>query len=157
MHDFYSLNPVFGHVDERLRKEVFEFWKSNQAIGDPDEAWRRTNQVAIVIRNAVGDVVGVSTVYVALHTGGLPYYFYRSFVRPADRVYKLAHRTLLETRELLETLTDPHKPKGLVIVAENKKLMRKGMRRFLEGSQFVFEGWTATGEGVWKYDFAPLA
>lgn len=153
MHESYSLIPVFDHVDEALRREIFDFWKANHAIGHPDEAWRRTTEVAIVIRNAADEVVGVSTVYVALHTAGLAYYFYRSFVRPRDRVYKLAHRTLLETRRLLEELKSPRKPRGLVIVAENQKLMRKGMRRFLEGHGFRLEGWTATGEGIWKYDF----
>jgi hypothetical protein len=150
----YSIVPVYGRVTDALRGEIVEFWTRNRAIGNPREAWRRTGEVVYVVRRPDGAVAGVSTVYVAPGQDGRRRYVYRMFIQPGDRVYGMMAFVTAATRDLLRELDVPNKPAGVVIVTENRKIMRKGMRRVLRKIGFTLVGKTQAGLDVWRSDFA---
>ena len=83
-----------------LRNEVSDFWIDNQAFANATEAKRRVSEVVLAMRNSRGELVGVTTVYEKTSQSGLACY-YRMFIRPEDRVFKLAHFALLKTRDVL--------------------------------------------------------
>ena len=149
----YRIVPVYGGVTDTLRGEIVGFWARNGAIGDMREAWRRTDEVVYVIRGRDGAIAGVSTVYVAPGRDGRRRYVYRMFIQPGDRVYGMMAFVTAATRDFLRDLDVPNKPVGVVIITENRKIMRKGMRRVLQRIGFTLVGKTHAGLDVWRSDF----
>jgi hypothetical protein len=147
----YRLKNVYGRVTPALAAEIEALWTSTGAI-PPAEAARRTNEVAFVVRDAAGKLVGVNTVYVMdFLRQGEPYYFYRAFVRADDRrSFGVQPALVRETRLFLAQYPGTGgapKPRGMVIVAENAKVGREGVRRRLERM-----GWHYFGKGPRGFD-----
>ena len=163
----YQMEIVLGEKPEELRHEIVEFWKANRALRTgPEERWRRSAEVALIARNGKREIVGVSTVYVRnFRTPDNKYYFYRMFIRESDRVPGMMRFMTLTTRDALDERHEEGGPpaaggpaaaggpKGVVIVTENKKLMRPGMRRMMERGGFTLAGKSPKGFDVWRYDF----
>src|SRR6185436_20933426 len=100
-------------------------------ITDAGEARRRADELVCVARNGRGEIVGVNTVYVSgFRSVDERYYFYRMFMRPQDRVLHLSCELV---RMAVEALREHPQPgvKGVVLVTENPKLMRKSGQKLL--------------------------
>ncbi len=151
----YSIATVYGLVSEELRHEAAAFWLHNGAIGNPDEARRRADELVCVARNRAGEIVGVNTAYVSsLRTAEDRYYFFRMFIRPQDRhlhlcnaMMRAAAGTLRERRHAEPAI------RGVVLVAENPKLMRASARRFLTYLGWRQEGKDSRGLDIWTVEF----
>lgn len=162
----YKLHNVYQKTTPDLRREIVAFWQRNNAIPDPREAERRAHDVVYLICNPADVIVGVSSVYTA-RAGNPPasYYFYRMFIQPHDRIYGLMRLVTIKTRDFLRDEVPEPKPRGLMIVTDNPKLMRKGIRRTLARLGFEFVGKNQRGLNVWIFWFeqslhlntAPLA
>lgn len=152
----FRLDNVYGKMTPGLAAEIIALWQENGVVVG-EEAQRRTAEVVLTVRDKSGILVGVNSVYVQNFIKmGCPYYFYRVFIRPQDsRSYGLRSFAGKAAREFLrnhEPATPP-KPLGVVIVVENRKLMRPGARRML-----TRQGWTPLGRGprgfeVWCENF----
>lgn len=145
----YQLLNVYGRMTPELRDEAVDFWLRCGALGDPREARRRTDELAYLVRSPSGELVGVNTVYV----GGLgqpprPYFFYRSFIRPADRRMGLSRTLLHTTAAFLEQTRTADGPHGVVIVAENVKLASRALSRLLDRLGFRLVGKDSRGLDV---------
>lgn len=138
----YSLQIVFGRVNQELAREIADFWLKNNAITNPLEAGRRTSEVVMVIRNEQDEVAAVSTAYLdKLPDSDDLYHFFRMFIRAADRVPGLARQAVLNSIEYLASQADATaKPKGLVMVTENRKLAAKIIVSNLKRMGFVHLG-----------------
>jgi Predicted metal-binding protein related to the C-terminal domain of SecA len=158
----YKLYNVYQKTTPDLRREIVAFWQRNKAIPDLREAERRAHEVVYLIRNPAEVIVGVSSVYTA-RAGNPPasYYFYRMFIQPGDRIYGMMRLVTIRTRDFLRDEVPKPEPRGLVIITENPKLMRKGMQRVFARFGFEFVSKTQRGLDVWVYRFeqspAPLA
>src|SRR5471030_3304168 len=97
----YTFRSVYGQVDEALRTEIVAFWTRSHAITDIQEAWRRTREVVLVVRNPAGEIAGISSVVVCRLPENKRYYFYRMFIQPRDRIYGMMHAVTVATREFL--------------------------------------------------------
>ena len=44
----FDVSPVWKQVTPQLKDEVLAFWKQNRAIGDPDRAQQRADEVVCI-------------------------------------------------------------------------------------------------------------
>lgn len=147
----YSVSWVFGQSNQMLRSELVDFWGRNGAIQDPREAWRRSFEVACTARNAVGKIVGVSSVYHGfLSTGAEPYWFYRTYIQPDSRVFGLLHRLFHETYDRLGAISaEAHAPTGIVVIPENEKFLSAAGKRVLLSLGLGYGTSSHQGKPVW--------
>lgn len=149
----YRLAWVFGQGTPDLRTELIRFWMTNNAVPDPYEAWRRSFEVTCTARDDSGDLVGVSSFYLdRLLTDGLPYCFYRTYVRPDCRIMGLAPRLFLITFDKLAALYagETYSPSGIVVVTENPKLEEAAGLRIIQRCGLERLGANPQGVSVWR-------
>lgn len=147
----YRLVPVYGSTTEKNRQDIIQMWRANRAFRDTRlvDIDERVRQVAYMVLNAQDEVVGVSTVYVApFPRDGQSYFFYRMYIRPRDRVYGLMKLMTNRTWSLLQGSPERGNAKGVIIVTDNRKLMRPGLRRMFERSNWEFLGRTPEGKDI---------
>ena len=151
----YVIDFVYQNINESLSNEIINLWVENKAI-PLEEAQRRTKEVACIGRNDQGQLVGVSSVYLQEfpNYGGV-YYIYRQFTRLNDR------RIILSQRLLRKTLTSlgvfQPKLKGVILVTENAKLLRRSGFRIFERSGMQHIGKNELGQDIWKIDFLDIS
>lgn len=151
------MTAVWQRLTEQERQEAVRFWLAHNALPDVDQAWRRTAQLVTMVRSPTGSLVGVSTVYPdGLGPRRVPHYFYRMFISPPHRRAMLMIQVLDFTLNVLQRCTpkDGTMPAGLVIVTENRKLMRPGMRRLLSRHGYRLLGQDDSGQDVWRAGFS---
>ena len=150
----YTLTPVYGRVPPGVRDEIVGMWLAAGAV-PPEEAKRRVDEVVIAIRGPSGALAGVNTVYVQDVPGGAgPYYFYRTFVRPADRgIPGLTTAAFEAAVALLRDHPHPRSPRGVVVIVENPKLARRGAIARLKRVGLHLVGRDAQGRDVWCLKF----
>ncbi|MGZ7459550.1 hypothetical protein ACXPVS_23185 [Pseudomonas sp. Ma2-10] len=148
----HSIVWVWGQITPQLRGELITFWNETGALMDLAEAWRRTFEVASVVMDCDGRLVGVSSVYCSYSPGaGGLYWFYRTFIREDSRDVGLAPRLFAHTCEQLaltyagETLA----PVGMMIVVENPKLETAAGIRVIQRAGFQHLGVDESGQSVW--------
>jgi hypothetical protein len=147
----YTIENVYRAVPPGLREEILELWRRNAVIPSREEAVRRVDQVVLAIRNRAGEVAGVSTVYVGdFREPGDACYFYRMFIQPDDRIPGLMRFVTLRTCDVMRERHVAGGPRGVIIVTENRKLMRPGMRRMFERNGYEYMGRDPKGHDVWR-------
>ncbi len=155
----YALRFVHGEVNESTAKEIINLWSLNQALLNEEEAKRRISEVACIARNASGEVVAVNSIYLReVPNAGGQFYFYRQFTRPQDRCIALSLSMLRQTLAFLKSreLEQPPSPQsvqGVILIAENAKLSRKGMHRLLQRSGLTLVARESRGLNVWGLRF----
>ena len=153
----YSIATCPEPIGDALRQDAIAFWLQHGAIPDPAEAARRVDELVCIARNTAGHIVGVSTAYpTQLQTEAVPRFVYRMFVRERDRHLQLACGIMRQSIEGLRQRR-ARRPAiaGLVLVAENTKLNRRGGHRILRSLGWQRVGADARGQDVWCFDFAP--
>lgn len=153
--DEHSITPVFGAVTEELRREVVAFWLQHGAIGNQLEASKRADQLLCVARNGAGELVGVTTAYLASMQGREGRYFFcRMFIRPSSRVLQLAYALARAGVDTLRAHRHRHADVlGAALVAENPKFRLAGGRRFLGNLGWRPVGKDARGLDLWTIEF----
>ena len=149
----YRLVNVFDEPGHPLREAVIRFW-TDEGILTPEQAQQRTRDRVYVVLDRDDKVAGVSTVYIDdFRSPGERYYFYRLFIRPGDRVYGMMKYMTAATRDYLRDRADPGKPLGVVVITENRKLMRRGIKREFRRIDFRSAGKTPLGLDIWVSEF----
>ncbi|HET6805186.1 MAG TPA: GNAT family N-acetyltransferase [Frateuria sp.] len=139
---------VFGAITASLRRQLLAFWMRERALDNPDEAWRRSWEVACLLEEpATGDIAGVCTVAIALDDQHRCYGFLRIFIAPRERRPGLGRRMLRTVIEGFEALArEPGAPLRLVATIENRKIEGRGVQRVLAHLGFECTGRTPRGE-----------
>ena len=153
--DEYRLDVVYGRMNEALRAELIRYWLANDALRDPVEARRRTDEVVCVVRNTAGEIIGVNSLYIqGFERADNLYFFYRVFIRPDYRRRGLSfivRRALVAffkaNRQLVPQV------KGIMFVPESPIFSDEIMRRVLPPLGAVYLGKGPLGRDVWKLDF----
>lgn len=153
----YRLNNVYGQITPALAEEIVALWQENRVL-DVAEARRRAAEVFFTIRDTSGTLVGVNSVYVKnFIKADNPYYFYRVFIRPQNRrSFGLRSFAGKSTREFLKSyIPTGHtsKPRGVVIIVENRKLTRPGAKRMLSRQGWTPLGKSSRGLEIWYENF----
>lgn len=151
----YSITSVSAPVCEELRGETVAFWRCNGAIADPAEAQRRADELVCVARNANQEIVGVNTAYVSKLPGEREcYWFYRMFIRPPDRHVHLTRAMMGAAVNALRARPRSEPAiRGVLLITENRKIMRTGGRRFLAGLGWHRSGSSQHGLDIWRVPF----
>ncbi len=156
----YALADVFEKTTPAVRDRIIHLWQRNKALPAGIDPEQRARQAALVAFDAAGAAIGVTTVFQgALAQIGLTdpaaerYYFYRMFIQPADRVAELMRVMTNTTYDLLRARQIPDRPAGMVFVSENRKLMRRGMRRKLLTHGYEFIGQNKLGQDIVRRRF----
>ncbi len=150
----YRLEPVFRAGSPEQRAEAVAFWLAQGAIAHRQEAERRAFELVYLVRRGDGALAGMSTAGVQTGADGRTYYAYRMFLRPEDRVPYLMRAVTNASRDLLRDADTPEpKPTGMLIVAENPKLMRAGIRRWARRQGYRYCGKTPRGLDLWLAPF----
>jgi len=148
----YRLEPVFHAGSPEQRAEAVAFWLALGAIAHRQEAERRAFELVYLVRRGDGALAGMSTAGVQTGADGRTYYAYRMFLRPEDRVPYLMRAVTDASRDLLREFAEP-KPAGMLIVAENPKLMRPGLQRWACRHGYHYRGQTPRGLDLWLAPF----
>jgi len=81
-------------------------------------------------------------------------YHYRMFLRPEHRRPHLMRAVTNATRDYLRNFRYPDaEPAGMLIVTENRKLMRPGLKHLLERHGYEYRGRERRGLDVWLARF----
>jgi len=149
----YRLEPVYGRVTPDVRDEIVGMWLAAGVIA-PDEAKRRVDEVVYAIRAPSGELAGVNTAYVRDVPGAGAWYFYRTFVRPADRgTPGLTLGAFKAAITLLRDHPHPRNPRGVVAIVENQKLMKRGLVARMRRAGLTLVGRDSAGRDVWCVRF----
>ncbi|MEJ2761966.1 MAG: hypothetical protein P8126_10705 [Gammaproteobacteria bacterium] len=146
---------IFADHDNPLRERVIEFWDNNGVL-ERDEAAHRSGEIVFVIMDANDEIAGVSTAYPdSFRSPGDFYYFYRMYIAPAHRVYGMMEFITDKTRDFLHEWKDKYmdRTSGVVIITENPKLMRPGIKRRLRHIGFQHAGKNPKGLDIWVSEF----
>jgi hypothetical protein len=151
----YRLDNVYLHATAAQRAETRNFWLREQALADPREAERRTREVVLMVRrDDTTELVGVSTVALQRLRDSGAVYVYRMFLRREDRIPYLMRAVTNASRDFLRSFPHPQAPvAGMLIVTENRKLMRPGIRRYFERHRYQYRGKTLRGLDLWLAPF----
>lgn len=150
-----TIKNVYLHVSEVERAEVVDFWNKYGAIPNQQVALNRTRELVFIAREESGEIVGVNTV--GFVTYGLEkklYYYYRIFIAPDSRGSRLTFDLSRKTRFFLKTFQHPlSSPEGVLVVTENAKFMKPGLRRYFEKEGYLYQGRTQHGCDMWIWPF----
>ncbi len=150
----YRLVPVYRGVTTEQRGEAIRFWFEQGAINESCVAERRSHELVYLARAPNGHLAGVTSVSLGRRNpDGRTVYDLRVFIAPAHRIPYLVRELTNRTRALLKEDSQKHPASGMRLVADNPKLMRPGMRRYLERHGFLFRGTDRHGVERW---FAPF-
>ena len=145
----FNVQWVFGGITPALRRQIVAFWLQEGALGNADEAWRRSFEVACVLQDETGSLAGVCTVAIAMDDHARSYGFVRIFVRPSSRRVGLNVRLMERMIEGFATLAaEPGAPQRLVATIENRKLERRAAQRLLTRLGFAHVGIAPNGEWI---------
>ena len=145
---------MYQRPPPELQSRIIDFWKRNNALNPGTDPQQRVREVVLVAFNQGGDVAGVNTVYTGrLRADGPLLFFYRQFIQPADRVFGLMRFMTMTAWEALRDDSMQDKPVAVVIISENKKLMRPGMVALLKSRDWQLIGKTSQQQDVWYKAF----
>lgn len=156
MHRDYRVLTLCGRVDPATAREILDFWRQGRLV-PAEEALRRVPEVLCVVRDAKGGLVGLNSAYRAVDPDSFRvYYYYRTFIRDADRgVSGLPTRMLRLAIACLEERAGIDGVDGLRLVMENPKLMHPAIDKRLRDAGFEALGNDSRGCAIWQLGFAP--
>ena len=156
----YRFENVWHALDAGTREQVKRFWRDHDALPVNADADLRAEQVLFVVRDAAGEVGGVSSVartYVPRL--GDYFYVYRTFIAPALRRGYVARELLVTSRDFLQAYNESNRGEpclGIFLEVEAESLKYGGItvkRAIWEDSRFVFIGRTRSGAHLRVYYF----
>jgi hypothetical protein len=150
----YLLENVYLRTTKLQRTEIMALWHDGGFVIDGGQAEHRAREVVFLVRTASGELAGVSEAALVRVRGHRRFYAYTMFLRKSDRVPYLMLAVLNGTRDFLRNFEHPRlQPHGMLLVTENRKLMRPGMRKLLARHKYRYWGRTAWGDDVWAVEF----
>ncbi|MGC1242045.1 MAG: hypothetical protein WA874_10665 [Chryseosolibacter sp.] len=131
--------------------QVKALWNQYHAIDPAEVIERRAGQIAFVVKDPAGRIVGVSTagpLQVRLLNGHF-FYEFRCFIAPPFRTPGLDTLLAVKTKDFLQGLEGrDSKFKGVVMVIENQALKNQRTKAVWADSQMVFAGYTREGHHI---------
>lgn len=150
----HAIAAVEHPIAAALRAEVVAFWMAHGAIPSADEARRRADELVCIARDALGEIAGVNTAALSPPgPDGRRWFAYRMFVRRQDRQLRLSLAMVRAAVQELRRRRGEPSVAGVVIVTENRKLMKRGGHRLLQRLGFARAGRDRRGQEVWMCAF----
>ena len=152
----YYLKNVWENKDPEVREEIIRFWLSEKVLPE-EQARQRVNQVFLIARDTVDNIVGINTVY-KQYNKQLEnfFYYYRTYVTPRARKFQMTAEMMLEVKDYLE---DRYIDKidteviGMFLQVENETIKKKLNLAVWPGINFVYIGKNQRGDHLRVYYF----
>lgn len=155
----YRMIPVWQKTTPEIRQHILALWQRNGVV-IPGDASARAKQAVFMVLGQEGELVAVNTAYTdTLLEKGIAdapsdaFYFYRMFIQPHDRVFNLAKQMIVSTFDYLRDLPAQEAMKGVIMVAENRKLVKRAVQRGFLGIGWQPVGHDQRGNMVLRRDF----
>lgn len=153
----YLLIPVYRCTTAAQRAAAIGFWFEHKATNEPCLAERRSHELVYLAVAADGRIGGLTSVSLARRdTDGRTVYNFHIFIAPRDRVPYLMRELTNRTRDLLRRDSRSTPASGMRLVADNPKLHRPGIRRYLVRQGYCPRGQNRHGIDQWFAPFDPL-
>jgi hypothetical protein len=158
----HAITPVWHKLNSVLEEELVDFWLEEKVFASDVPARDRTREVVCIARGADGRIAGVcSAVTKIVPRLRERLYYYRSYVRPADRRSEVAINLLHAAKKLLqahEAGLDKPQCIGIVIELENRQLAAHLNDARWTATEFSFIGYSPRGYDmrVWYFPEAKL-
>lgn len=140
---------VWRCISEEQIEQVVAFW-TGLGILPSDEAYKRAQQVVIIIKNQIDEVIGISTAFYFQFDKLQAYvYAYRCLIKKEARVVGLETKLTIETKMALEADAKTilkNKPVGMLAVVQNKALKTKCNKAVWPDIELIYIGDTPTGD-----------
>lgn len=150
----YPLIPVYRKVTAEQRNEAIRLWLDQGGLTELCVAERRSHGLVYLARDPDGALAGLSSVGLGRRNAdGRTVYDLHVFISPLHRVPYLVRELTRRTHDLLKADSRRHPASGIRLTADNPKLMRPGIRRYLERHGFQARGTDQRGVDRW---FAPF-
>lgn len=147
----YRLECVWKNVPDAVREEAIDFWLSEGAIKDREQARLRADHLLVIARDGEGRIAAVSTAYKdVLHRFGFTLFSFQMFVAKKKRhpgsARKLVSRAWHELNSRFQSGED-RDCLGMIIEVANEKAMRVLDEPVWNagGAGFVYVGKSARG------------
>lgn len=141
--------PVWKQVTPETKAEVLAFWTRNRAIGDPERAQQRADEVVCLARGDDGELCGVSTAVIRVLPRLLqPMYYYRLFLAKSVRGQGQVIPFYNKAREVLQaynaSLPEPESL-GLLLELESRYLDAFHKQAYITEADSTFIGYSPRG------------
>ena len=150
----YRLIPVYRVATPQQRGEAIRLWLDHGFLDESCVAERRSQELVYLARSPQGELAGTSGVSLGRRgPDGRTVYDLRLFIAPGHRIPGLARELTWRTRDLLDADRARRPASGMRLTADNPKLMRPGVRRYLERHGLLFRGTDRHGVERWFVPF----
>lgn len=150
----YTLLPVYRRTSEALRNQAIGFWLGHRTLQGVCAAECRSHGLVYVAMTADGQIAGLTSVSLGRRgPDGRNVYDFRIFIAPPHRSLALARKLTNGSRDLLRADSLSWPAAGMRLVAEDPKLLRPGIRRYLERQGYVYRGQNRHGQDLWLAPF----
>jgi hypothetical protein len=146
---------VWGKKLPEIESQVLKIWKELGGLTD-SQCKERLNQLAFVVLNGAGEVVGISTAFKTFIKQLNNYlYAFRCIILPESRIPGMDAKLLVVTRDFLESI---HKDDerdisvGVITLVENPGLKQRN-HAIWPASQMVYIGNSKNGSHIRVYYF----
>lgn len=156
-----SMYWVYGQTNDNIRNALVHFWVEQNAITDPQEAWRRSSEVACIVVDSNDRIAAINSIYMdRLSPEGDTYWFYRTFIHPRYRLPGVFSHVALLTFQQLADLHARQRgaqiagaPVGIVAITENQKFDSPAGVRVMQRLGGLYVGKTIDGLSIWRRTF----
>lgn len=150
----YTLVPVYRRTTEFQRAQAIGFWLEYRVLQGACVADRRSHELVYMALIPDGQIAGLTSVSLGRRgQDGRNVYDFRIFVAPAHRSTFLARELTNRSRDLLLADSRIWPAAGMRLFAEDPKLCRPGIRRYLERHGYRYRGQNRHGQDHWFASF----
>ena len=150
----YTLLPVYRRTSQTQRAAAIAFWHEQRALRETCLAERRSHELVYMALAPDLGIAGLTSVSLGRRSqDGRNVYDFRIFVAPSHRSSFLARELTHRSRNLLRTDSLTHPAAGMRLFAEDPKLRRPGIRRYLERHGYLYRGQNRQGQDLWLAPF----
>ena len=145
----FDVSPVWRQVTPDLKDEVLAFWQQHRAIGDPERARHRADEVVCIARGDDGALCAVSTAVVRVLPRLMqPLYYYRLFFARSVRGQGQVIPFYNHAREVLQAynagLAEPESL-GVLLELESRYLDAYHKDAYIPEADSTFIGYSPRG------------
>ena len=154
----YRIIDMHTTKSPAMIEKVVDLWRRNRILPAGTDPHQRAQQVVTAAVNMDDSVVGVVTVYeqtlsIPLKLAGKHVFVYRQFTQREDQRFDVMHSLSDEAVKLLDGTPGID---GILVLTENRKMMRDGFRRYFSRRGFELVDAPRIPEDVWFRDYLKL-
>ena len=156
--DGYRIIDTHNLKTKSTRDKIVALWQRNNILPSGIDPYQRADQVVTAALNNNDEIIGVVTAYpqtlaIPLKLKDKHVFVYRQFIQLADQQFSVMHHLSDQAVRLLDGTTGID---GLYMQTENRKMMRRGFRKYFSRRGFELIDSPRIAEDTWFRDYSKL-